>query len=55
MDQTILNEYIASLDDKALQAYHIAKSHLGSSFSLERSAGFKEWLKARETLTTRDS
>ena len=49
MDQSLLDEYLKSLDDKTLQAYHIAKSHLGSSFSLEKSVGFMEWLKARDS------
>ena len=37
-----LNKYIESLSEKELKAYHIAKSHLGSSFSLEKSKGFIE-------------
>jgi hypothetical protein len=39
----LFDKYIASLSEKELQAYHIAKSHLGSSFSLEKSKGFIEW------------
>lgn len=39
--------YIASLNEKELQAYHIAKSHLGNSFSLEKSLGFIKWKQTR--------
>jgi hypothetical protein len=28
-------------------AYEIAKEHLGSSFNIKRSNGFKEWLKKK--------
>ena len=34
-------KYLSSLNEKELQAYEIAKKHLGSSFSLYRSIGFK--------------
>ena len=37
-------QYIKSLSEKELQAYTIAKSHLGTSFSLEKSLGFIKWL-----------
>jgi hypothetical protein len=37
-------QYIESLSEKELQAYLIAKSHLGTSFSLEKSLGFIKWL-----------
>jgi hypothetical protein len=44
-----MNKYIQSLSEKELKAYHIAKSHLGSSFSLEKSKGFIDWKKVIET------
>jgi len=44
-----LNKYIESLSEKELKAYHIAKSHLGSSFSLEKSKGFIDWKKIVDT------
>jgi hypothetical protein len=37
-------QYIKSLSEKELQAFYIAKTHLGSSFSLEKSLGFIKWL-----------
>ena len=41
----LLDMYILSLSEKERQAYEIAKSHLGSSFNLQRSNGFKQFLK----------
>jgi hypothetical protein len=40
---SLLDRYIKSLSDKEYQGYMIAKSHLGSSFDLEKSTGFREW------------
>jgi hypothetical protein len=42
--ESISQQYIKSLNEKELQAYHIAKTHLGSSFTLEKSLGFLKWL-----------
>jgi hypothetical protein len=42
-------KYIESLSEKELQAYLIAKSHLGSSFSLEKSLGFIKWLESEKS------
>ena len=35
--------FIKSLDEKELMAYNIAKSHLGTLFSLDKSNAFLEW------------
>jgi len=43
-----LEEYIRSMNEKHRQGYLIAKSHLGSSFDIEKSLGYLEWLKERE-------
>jgi len=40
--------YLASLNDRELQAYHIAVNHLGMSFTMERSNGFRQWKKERD-------
>jgi len=40
--------YLASLNELELQAYHIAVNHLGMSFTVERSNGFRQWKKARD-------
>lgn len=37
--------YIDSLSFKEKKAYEIAKDHLKSSFSLEKSVGFLKWRK----------
>jgi hypothetical protein len=43
----LLQEYVNSFTEKEKKAYDIARSHLGSSFSLEKSVGFIQWLKLR--------
>ena len=41
-----LNEkYLKTLNEKEYKSYEIAKSHLGSSFTLEKSVGFLQWIK----------
>jgi hypothetical protein len=45
--QDRIDEYLRSLDEMELIAYNIAKSHLGSLFSVEKSNHYLEWLKAR--------
>jgi hypothetical protein len=36
-------QYLSELDDLNKKAYEIAADHLGSSFNIFRSNGFKEW------------
>ena len=45
LDKKSLDEetFIKSLDEKELMAYNIAKSHLGTMFSLDKSNAFLEW------------
>ena len=40
--------YLATLNDRELQAYHIAVDHLGMSFTMDRSNGFRQWKKDRD-------
>jgi len=42
-----LQEYINTFTEKEKKAYEIASSHLGSSFNLEKSLGFIQWMKSR--------
>lgn len=49
--ENMLQEYVKSLSEKELKAYHIAKSHLGSSFSLEKSRGYIDWKKKLQETT----
>jgi hypothetical protein len=48
-------EYVKSMSEKELKAYHIAKEHLGDSFQLEKSIGFLDWLKNRKPVSVPDS
>lgn len=47
-EKKLETEYIQSLTEIEKKGYEIAKSHLGSSFSLKKSIGFKEWKKNNE-------
>jgi hypothetical protein len=55
MDKEFLNkdflvkEFLDSLNEKERMAYHIAKSHLGTMFSLDKCNAFLEWVKNKET------
>lgn len=42
-------QFLESLDEKELIAYNIAKSHLGTLFSLNKSNAYLEWLSKIET------
>lgn len=42
--QRKIYEYLSSLNDLQKKGYEIAFSHLGTSFNIERSNGFKDWL-----------
>ena len=41
-------DYLQQLDEHNQKAYLIALDHLGSSFDIYRSNGFKEWKKAKK-------
>ena len=41
--ENVLN-YFKSMDEKQKQAYIIAFNHLGTSFNIIKSNGYKEWL-----------
>lgn len=47
-------EYIKSLTEREYKAYMIAKSHLGSSFDLQKSIGYIAWKKINETIEKKD-
>lgn len=46
--QDLTEEFLKSLDEKELIAYHIAKSHLGLLFSLDKSNAYLEWLNNKD-------
>ena len=41
--QDEITDYLNSMDERQLKAYLIAKEHLGSSFNIFKSNGYKEW------------
>jgi hypothetical protein len=45
--QQEIYDYLNSMDEKQKKAYRIAYDHLGTSFHIYRSNGFKEWLKSK--------
>ena len=51
----IKNLYLKQLDSKEKITYAIAKDHLGSSFNLELSIGFKKWKKKYDEVNKNNS
>ena len=45
---TNVEKYMENMNDKEKQAYNIAKKHLGSSFDIEKSIGFKQFIKTNK-------
>lgn len=41
----LIDKYISQLNDIEKKVFTIAKDHLETSFSIEKSIGFKQWLK----------
>ena len=46
-----IEEYVAQLNSIEKIVLQIAKEHLETSFSIEKSIGFKEWLKKNQMET----
>ncbi len=42
-NETVEQQYIAKMTELQRKAYLIAKSHLGTSFNIKKSNGFKEF------------
>ena len=42
-DQKHIYDYLSQLDEQQKKAYVIAYNHLGSSFNICKSNGYKEW------------
>ena len=42
-------KYMAQLNEQQVKALELAKNHLGTSFNLRKSNGYKEWLKKETT------
>ena len=45
----LTSQYLSTLNARELKSYYIAKDHLGMSFTMERSNGFKQWKKTMES------
>ena len=43
--QEIIDKYLETLDNKEKIALQIAKEDLGTSFNIEKSIGFLNWIK----------
>jgi len=50
-EQTDLDTYVKTFDEKELKAYNIAVEHLGMSFQLEKSIGYLTWKKEHVATT----
>jgi hypothetical protein len=49
LNKDFLNkDFLDSLNEKEIIAYHIAKSHLGTMFSLDKCNAFLEWVKTEK-------
>jgi len=46
-NQKEILEYLQSMDEHHTKAYLIAVSHLGTSFNIQKSNGYKEWKKKK--------
>lgn len=42
--QKLVFQYLSEMDEHHRKAYYIAYNHLGTSFNIMRSNGFKDWL-----------
>lgn len=49
--QREIYEYLSGLDDINRKAYEIAFDHLGTSFNIARSNGFKEWQHSKNSVS----
>ena len=47
-NESLNKEFMESLNEKERMAYHIAKSHLGTMFSLDKCNAFLEWVQERD-------
>jgi len=47
-EQKEVFDYLKQMDNMHIKSYLIAKEHLGSSFNIYKSNGFKEWKKSKQ-------
>ena len=46
--QTLIQEYVLTLNEREKKVMNIAKEHLQSSFCIERSVGFVKWMNSNK-------
>ena len=46
--KNLIDIYISQLNDIEKKVFTIAQEHLETSFSIEKSIGFKQWLKSNK-------
>ena len=46
--KNLIDKYISQLNDIEKKVLTIAQEHLETSFSIEKSIGFKQWLKSNK-------
>ena len=45
--EKLIQEYIEQLSEQEKLVLHIAQDHLGTSFDIEKSIGYKEWIQSK--------
>jgi len=43
-EDALVAKYISQLDNQQIKALELAQKHLGTSFNIRKSNGFKEWI-----------
>ena len=46
--ESSIEKYINQLTTKERKVLNIAKEHLGSSFNIKKSNGYKQWIKKKK-------
>lgn len=47
--QNLIFQYLSEMDEHDIKAYNIAYDHLGTSFNIARTNGFKQWVLNRKS------
>lgn len=50
--KSVHDQYLESLTPKEKQAYEIAKSYLGTLFTLEKTTGYINWMKSTSNVSS---
>jgi len=52
--EALMEEYVARLSPSEAQVLAIAKDHLESSFHLDKTIGFTQWVKKRQAAAAKN-